>query len=191
LRKSLPKDPNALALLTVGAAQILFLEVPDHAAVDVSVRLARGERPLAHLAALANAVLRRMARERDAILAGADPLADDTPDWLARRWRQAYGDDAQAIAEAHLRGGSIDLSIRDDPALWAERLGGVLLSTGSVRLTDRQPIPTLPGYAEGAWWVQDAAAALPARLLGARPGERGADLCAAPAGKTAQLAAPG
>jgi 16S rRNA (cytosine967-C5)-methyltransferase len=75
--------------------------------------------------------------------------------------------------------------------LWAERLGGVLLSTGTVRLTDRQPIPTLPGYAEGAWWVQDAAAALPARLLGARPGERVADLCAAPGGKTAQLAAAG
>jgi len=190
LTKGLPGNPDALALLALGAAQILFLDVPDHAAVDVSVELARGEPRLRHLAGLVNAVLRRIASEREAILANTDPL-DDTPDWLARRWTQNYGADAPAIAEAHRRGGSIDLTVRDDPAQWAERLGGVLLSTGSVRLTDKSAIPDLPGYAEGAWWVQDAAAALPARLLRALEGERVADLCAAPGGKTAQLASTG
>ena len=119
------------------------------------------------------------------------PLTVDTPDWLAARWRAAYGDAAPAIAEAHRRGGAIDLTARADPAGWAERLGATLLATGTLRLNDRGAIRELPGYAEGAWWVQDAAAALPARLLDARPGERVADLCAAPGGKTAQLASAG
>ena len=118
-------------------------------------------------------------------------MAVDTPDWLAARWRAAYGDAAPAIAEAHRRGGAIDLTAREDPAGWAERLGATLLATGTLRLNDRSAIRELPGYAEGAWWVQDAAAALPARLLDARPGERVADLCAAPGGKTAQLASAG
>jgi 16S rRNA (cytosine967-C5)-methyltransferase len=136
-------------------------------------------------------VLRRLARERDAILADADALEVDTPDWLAARWRAAYGDAAPAIAEAHRRGGAVDLTVREDPAGWAERLGATLLATGTLRLNDRSAIRELPGYVEGAWWVQDAAAALPARLLDARPGERVADLCAAPGGKTAQLASAG
>jgi 16S rRNA (cytosine967-C5)-methyltransferase len=188
--KGLPKDERALALFATAAAQILFLDVPDHAAVDVTVRLAQGGR-LQHLAGLANAVLRRLTRERARILDGADALGVDTPDWLAARWRAAYGEEAQAIAEAHRRGGAIDLSVREDPAGWADRLGATLLSTGTVRLVERGSIRDLPGYAEGAWWVQDAAAALPARLLDARPGERVADLCAAPGGKTAQLASAG
>src|SRR5690606_26682842 len=93
--------------------------------------------------------------------------------------------------EAHRTMASVDLSVKADPAAWAERLGGILLPTGSVRLTERTSIRDLPGYEDGAWWVQDAAAALPARLLDAKPGERIADLCAAPGGKTAQLAAAG
>jgi 16S rRNA (cytosine967-C5)-methyltransferase len=188
--KGLPKDERALALLATAAAQVLFLDVPDHAAVDVTVRLAQGGR-LHYLAGLANAVLRRLVRERQEILDAADPLEADTPDWLAARWRAAYGNEAKSIAEAHRRGGAIDLSVREDPAGWAERLGATLLSTGTVRLAERGPIRELAGYPEGAWWVQDAAAALPARLLDVRPGERVADLCAAPGGKTAQLASAG
>jgi 16S rRNA (cytosine967-C5)-methyltransferase len=191
LPKGPPKDERALSLLATAAAQILFLDVPDHAAVDVTVRLVQGGR-LQYLAGLANAVLRRIARERDTILTASDALDTDTPDWLARRWRAAYGEEAaRAVAAAHRQGGAVDLSVRDDPAGWAERLGATLLATGTVRLQERGPIRELPGYAEGAWWVQDAAAALPARLLGARSGERVADLCAAPGGKTAQLAAAG
>ena len=191
MAKGLPKDAGALALLASAAAQILFLDVPDHAAVDVTVRLTQSERPLQHLAGLVNAVLRRLARERAAILAIDDPLTVDTPDWLARRWRTHYGTAAQAIAEAHRRGGAVDLTVRDNPAGEAERLNGTLLATGTVRLNDRTPIRDLPGYAEGRWWVQDAAAALPAWLLRVEAGERVADLCAAPGGKTAQLASTG
>ncbi|HEX8164877.1 MAG TPA: transcription antitermination factor NusB [Beijerinckiaceae bacterium] len=190
LPKGPPKDERALALLATAAAQVLFLDVPDHAAVDVTVRLAQGGR-LHYLAGLANAVLRRLARERQEILAAADALDVDTPDWLARRWSAAYGDEARAIAEAHRRGGAIDLTVRQDPGAWAERLGATLLATGAVRLNERGPIRELPGYAEGAWWIQDAAAALPARLLAVDSGERVADLCAAPGGKTAQLASAG
>ncbi|MFE1600893.1 RsmB/NOP family class I SAM-dependent RNA methyltransferase [Methylobacterium sp. ID0610] len=196
MTQGLPEDqPKLLALLATGAAQILYLNVQDHAAVDLAVRLAKGEASLRHLSGLANAVLRRVAREKEAIRreTDADPLGLGTPAWLARRWSDAYGDaTARAIAEAHMRGAPLDLTVKADPELWAERLGARLLPTGSLRLDDaRTPVPQLAGYDEGAWWVQDAAAALPARLLAARPGERVADLCAAPGGKTAQLAAAG
>jgi 16S rRNA (cytosine967-C5)-methyltransferase len=191
LSKGLPPDERLFTLLATGAAQILFLDVADHAAVDLSVRLARGER-LQHAAGMVNAVLRRIARERAIILAEADPLDADTPDWLAARWRQTYGlEQARAIAEAQSTAASVDLTVKADPETWAERLGGIVLPTGSVRLTERTPVRELAGYNEGAWWVQDAAAALPARLLAARRGERVIDLCAAPGGKTAQLASAG
>jgi 16S rRNA (cytosine967-C5)-methyltransferase len=187
-----PGNARLLALLATGAAQILFLDVPDHAAVDLAVRLARAEKNLQHAAGLVNAVLRRLARERDAVLAQADPLHVDTPGWLAARWSAAYGTErARAIAAAHVTAASVDVTVKDDAPGWAERLGGIVLPTQSVRLIARTPVRELPGYAEGAWWVQDAAAALPARLLGPRPGERIADLCAAPGGKTAQLAHAG
>ncbi|MGX5776010.1 RsmB/NOP family class I SAM-dependent RNA methyltransferase [Methylorubrum zatmanii] len=195
LRDGLPDDrPHLLALLVTGAAQILDLAVADHAAVDLSVRLAKADPQLQHLAPLVNAVLRRIARERDAIRAEeGDPLGGNTPDWLARRWREAYGEEAaRNMAAAHLEGAAVDLTIPRDPELWAERLGGTPLDLGSVRLTEvREAVADLPGYAEGAWWVQDAAASLPVRLLAPQAGERIADLCAAPGGKTAQLAAAG
>jgi 16S rRNA (cytosine967-C5)-methyltransferase len=190
LDKGLPRDARLLNLLTVGAAQILFLDVPDHAAVDTAVRLAGSDRALKPMSGLVNAVLRRVARERDAILRDDDAFRD-TPEWLHRRWRAHYGPEAAAIAAAHRSSASVDLTVKTDPAEWAERLGGLVLPTGSVRLLARTAIRDLEGYAEGAWWVQDAAAALPARLLNPSAGERIADLCAAPGGKTAQLAAAG
>ncbi len=189
----LPEDaPQLLALLATGAAQILHLNVPDHAAVDLAVRLAKADPQTRHLAGLVNAVLRRVVRERETIRPG-DPLDGNAPAWLAQRWRTTYGEDtARRIAAAHLSGAALDLTVPEDRAAWAERLGGVALDLGSVRMTEvKSAVPNLPGYAEGAWWVQDAAAALPARLLAASPGERVADLCAAPGGKTAQLAATG
>ncbi|MFB0490716.1 16S rRNA (cytosine967-C5)-methyltransferase [Methylobacterium sp. OAE515] len=195
LERGLPAaKPQLTALLATAAAQILDLAVPDHAAVDLAVRLAKADSRTAHLAGLVNAVLRRIARERDVILAeGADALAANTPDWLARRWSAAYGPErAGAIAQAHLAGAAIDLTLRGDPADWAERLGAVRLPTGSLRLPENGPaIPELPGFQEGTWWVQDAAAAIPARLLAPEPGARILDLCAAPGGKTMQLAAAG
>jgi 16S rRNA (cytosine967-C5)-methyltransferase len=198
LDKGLPKEP-LLTLLSVAAAQILFLDVPDHAAVDTAVRLARGDPRLRHAAGAVNAVLRRVAREREAILAGEilageppeEALWRDTPDWLAERWCARYGPAASAVVAAHRDPASVDLSVKADAQAWAGRLGGIVLPTGAVRLVERTAIRDLPGYDEGAWWVQDAAASLPARLIHPRPGERIADLCAAPGGKTAQLAAAG
>ncbi|WPP03101.1 transcription antitermination factor NusB [Methylocella tundrae] len=193
LDKALPRQVSYLEwTLIAAAAQILFLDVPDHAAVDLAVRATRLETKSAPFAGVVNGVLRNLARGRDQILAKSDPLEDDTPPWLAARWRKIYGEElARAIASANRDEPTLDVTVKSDPALWAERLGGVVLPTGSVRLTTHAAITELPGYADGEWWVQDAAAALPARLLGASPGMRIADFCAAPGGKAAQLAAAG
>jgi 16S rRNA (cytosine967-C5)-methyltransferase len=179
-------------VMVAAAAQILYLDVPDHAAVDLAIRQLQEDRRSGRYAKLANAVLRRLARERDAVLAASHPLADDTPGWLAESWVKAYGEEtAQAIAAAHMLEPPLDLTVRHDPEQWATTLDALLLPTGSLRLRSREALTELPGYAEGAWWVQDAAAALPAMLLRIQPGQRVADLCAAPGGKTAQLAAAG
>ena len=191
LSKGMPTDHDALAILSTGAAQVLFLDVADHAAVDLSVRLASEGMRTRHLTGLVNALLRRLAREREDILADDDPLRD-LPDGLAARWRDQYGADrTAAIAAVHRSGAALDVTCRSDAAGWAERLGGRLLPTGSVRLGDRRAVKDLPGYADGAWWIQDAAAALPARLFPQAAGARMLDMCAAPGGKTAQLAALG
>ncbi len=175
-----------------GAAQILFMEVPDHAAVDLAVELVKSDRLALHYARLANALLRGIARDRDTVLAAADPFAYDLPAWLRERWTAAYGEVAvREIAAMFIRPPHVDLTPFRDASALAASTGGTLLPTGSIRLADQMAIPSLPGYAEGAFQVQDAASALPARLLGARTGERILDLCAAPGGKTAQLAATG
>jgi 16S rRNA (cytosine967-C5)-methyltransferase len=180
------------AILHVGAAQILFLDVPDHAAVNIAVAQAAAGRQTRTARSLVNGVLRRIAREREAILARPAAGRTNTPAWLFARWAAAYGDaTAETIAEAHLAQPALDISVKAEPVSWAERLGGVLLPTGTVRLAHAGRVPDLAGYEEGAWWVQDAAAALPARLLGNISGRTVADLCAAPGGKTAQLAAAG
>lgn len=188
-RKSGPFEP----IVTAAVAQILFLDVPDHAAVDLAIRHLHEDARSARYVALGNALLRRIVRERDAILAEAqaDALLD-TPDWLAESWSETYGEAAAAaIAASHREEPPLDITVKADPARWAEALDGIALPTGSVRLRERQAIAGLPGYDEGEWWVQDAAAALPVRLLAPQPGERIADLCAAPGGKTAQIAAAG
>ncbi|WP_420101928.1 RsmB/NOP family class I SAM-dependent RNA methyltransferase [Bosea sp. (in: a-proteobacteria)] len=180
-------------ILTAAAAQILFLDVPDHAAVDLAIRQLHEDPRSARYTALGNALLRRLARERETVLreAQADPFRD-VPEWLADSWSSAYGDEAaRAIALSHREEPPLDISVQSDAAGWAEKLDGILLPTGSVRLRGRQSITALPGFSEGQWWVQDAAAALPVRLISPAPGERIADLCAAPGGKTAQLAAAG
>jgi len=191
LDKGFPADaPRVEIILLVGAAQILWLDVPDHAAVDLSVRLAQGDRRAAHYAGLVNAVLRRVVQNQETLRSGDTPR--DTPDWLLKRWRKAYGaDTARAIAAANGHEPALDLTVKDDAAVWAERLRGRVLPTGSVRTLAHGTITLLPGFVEGAWWVQDAAAALPARLLGDVRGLAIADLCAAPGGKTAQLSAAG
>lgn len=193
LDKPLKGKLNAVHdLLRLGAAQLLILEVPPHAAVGETVALATGVRVGAHRALL-NAVLRRIDRDRAAILAAQDPPVLNTPDWLWRRWCATFGaPTARAVAEAHLAEPPLDLTVPADADAWAETLGATKLPTGSLRLAEpRGDVRRLPGYDAGAWWVQDAAAALPARLLGEVAGKRVVDLCAAPGGKTAQLAAAG
>ena len=193
LDRGLPADaPRAETALLIGTAQILWLEVPDHAAVDLAVRLVQADRRAARYAGLVNAVLRRVARDGAKHLAGVDTTLLDTPNWLMGRWATTYGTQtARAIAAANAQEPALDLTVKSDPAAWVAQLGGRVLATGTVRALVHGPVPGLPGYPDGAWWVQDAAAALPARLLGDVGGKTVADLCAAPGGKTAQLAAAG
>jgi 16S rRNA (cytosine967-C5)-methyltransferase len=190
LDRGVPDDaPRVETILLVGAAQILWLDVPDHAAVDLAVRLAQADRRAARYAGLVNAVLRRIARERD-VLAKAE--SGDTPEWLLARWTATYGaETARAIATVHGHEPPLDLTVKSDADTWAARLRGRVLASGTVRLVAHGPVSRLPGYDEGGWWVQDAAAALPVRLLGDVNGLSVADLCAAPGGKTAQLALAG
>ncbi|HZP20944.1 MAG TPA: transcription antitermination factor NusB [Bauldia sp.] len=178
-------------VLEVAAAQLLFMDVPDHAAVSIALEQLAADSEAVHFKGLANAVLRRMARERETLLAGLDPRLN-APAWLSERWALAYGEEtASRIAAAHLGEPPLDLTVKGDAEGWAAKLGGIVLPTGGVRLIPSGPIDELPGYGDGEWWVQDAAAALPARVLGDVGGKRVADLCAAPGGKTAQLAAAG
>jgi len=193
LARGTPADaPRVESALLLGAAQILLLDVPDHAAVDLSVRLVRADRRAARYSGLVNAVLRRITQQGAARLRDLDTIALDTPPWLMARWTRAYGGaTARAIAQANGHEGALDLTVKENAAHWAGALGGRVLPTGTVRAIVHGPVSQLPGFAEGAWWVQDAAAALPARLLGDMRGQSVADLCAAPGGKTAQLAQAG
>ena len=182
---------TARNILRLGATQLIFLETPAHAAVHETVALAAA-RGAERYKGLVNAVLRRLAAEGAASAAAQDAPRLDTPDWLWRAWSAAYGEGtARRIAEAHLAEPPLDISARGDPAAWAARLEAELLPTGSLRRRAGGLVTELPGYGEGAWWIQDAAAALPARLLGDVRGRRVIDLCAAPGGKTAQLASAG
>jgi 16S rRNA (cytosine967-C5)-methyltransferase len=190
LDRGVPTDaPRAQSALLIGAAQILWMDVPDHAAVDLSVRLVQADRRAAKYAGLVNAVLRRCAREGQPLIEEVKPLMLDLPPWLVRRWSAAYGEDtARAMAAAITVEPPLDLTVKSDPAGWASRLHGEALPTGTVRMLLHGPVTLLPGFSEGQWWVQDAAAALPARLFGDVSGKAVVDLCAAPGGKTAQLA---
>src|SRR6187397_943880 len=176
--------------LLLGAAQILWMDVPDHAAVDLSVRLAQADRRAARYVGLVNAVLRRVAQMGATVQAG--DVSRDTPDWLLKRWSKTYGrDTTRAVATAIGHEPALDITVKDNADSWAERLRGRVLPTRTVRTSAHGAISLLPGFSEGAWWVQDAAAALPANLFGDLRGARVADLCAAPGGKTAQLALAG
>jgi 16S rRNA (cytosine967-C5)-methyltransferase len=189
LDRGIPTDaPRAQSALLIGAAQILWMDVPDHAAVDLSVRLVQSDRRAAKYAGLVNAVLRRCAREGQPLIDEVKSQTLDVPPWLLARWIGHYGDAvARDIAIAIGHDPSLDITVKADAAQWATRLHGETLPTGSVRTLLQGSVTMLPGFAEGQWWVQDAAAALPARLFGDVAGKSIVDLCAAPGGKTAQL----
>ncbi len=190
LEKGLPRQAGRLEYtLIAAAAQLLFLDAADHAAIDLAVRATKLEPKTGPFANMVNGVLRNLLRQREVFLELAAGGDYDTPPWLAQRWRKNYGEEAaRAISAMHMQEPPLDLTVKSDAQEWAEKLDGVVLPTGSVRLKTRAPVPELAGYSDGEWWVQDAAAALPARLLGPKPDERVLDMCAAPGGKTAQLA---
>jgi 16S rRNA (cytosine967-C5)-methyltransferase len=178
-------------ILRLGTAQLLFLRTPPHAAVATSVDLAHTSGFVSHKG-LVNAVLRRLAVEGAALVAQQDAARLNTPEWLWNSWSRAYGDAvARQIATAHLKEAPLDLTLRCDDAEWRDKLQATQLPTGTLRRAAGGSVTALPGYAEGAWWVQDAAAALPVRLFGGLQGRAVVDLCAAPGGKTAQLACAG
>ena len=193
LDKPLPRRAAAVKLmLRLGICQLLFLGTPPHAAVDTTVELVAARGGEAGFKGLINAVLRRVDRERAAWLEQTADPSLNAPTWLWESWVAAYGvERAGEIGAAHLQEPPLDLTPKSDAASWRDRLGATLLPTGSLRLPLDGPIESLPGFGEGGWWVQDAAAALPARLLSDVAGKRVIDLCAAPGGKTAQLAAAG
>ena len=192
--KALPphKAGPTLEILLAGACELLFLDVPAHAAVDGANRLAQRDAKAVHFKPLINAVLRRVAAEGKAVAAAQDAGRLNTPDWLWTRWTESYSEKTtRAIAAAHLAQAPLDLAAKADAGEWAAKLNAQLLPGDVIRLQDAQRVDTLPGYADGAWWVQDFAASFPVRLLGDVRGRRVIDLCAAPGGKTMQLAAMG
>lgn len=182
LPQSSSRTRNALR---IGVCELEFMETADHAATDEAVRLADPRHT-----GLVNAVLRNLVRRR-AELDRQAPDGANLPDWLYRSWLKAHGKDrAAAIADALHDEPPLDLTCPQDPAGWAAKLGGKVLSPSTIRLSGGA-VTSLPGYEDGAWWVQDRAASLPVSLLGDVAGRDVADLCAAPGGKTAQLVAAG
>ena len=185
---------TGLQILRLMAAELLFEGTPPHAAVDLAVRLAQGGRGTARLSGLINAVGRRLAEQGAELTSGQDAGPMNMRGWLRERLIKDWGrETALGIAKAHLSPAPHDLTMRhpEDLKPLAQETGGTILPTGSLRLAGRPQISALPGYEQGAWWVQDAAAALPARLISSPEGKRVLDLCAAPGGKTMQLAAMG
>jgi len=187
ITKPLPRKSGATApILQSAAAQLLFLDAPAYAVIDVAVQLAKADRDAMHFTGLINAVLRKVAAEGRTRLPGPRTAA-----WLQARWVKSYGGKVAArIAAASLQQAALDITVKEDAAEWAKLLGGALLPTGTVRIeSPAAAVEDLPGFSAGAWWVQDAASAVPARLLSDIAGKHVLDLCAAPGGKTLQLAA--
>ncbi len=184
----------ARAALMMGVAQLLFMRVPAHAAIHTTVQLLKKRPATRHLARLANAVLRRVAETAPRLVEETDER-DNIPAWLRARWQTAYGQEAvRAMAHALIIEPPLDISLKhpEAAAKWAERLNALILPTQTLRIHHPAgAVRNLPGYERGEWWVQDAAAALPALCMGEVGDRHIADLCAAPGGKTAQLAARG
>ncbi len=188
LKRSPP--PAVRTLMRIALAQTLSLGTPAFAAVSSAVKLAERDPATRPYKALVNAVLRGVGRDG---FGAPDPVAN-FPDWLAARWRQTWGESAlQAMARAAIAEPPTDLSLKPsaDGAALAEALEGELVFADTVRTRRRGDLRDWPAFEAGDWWVQDAAAAVPARLLAAGPDHSVLDLCAAPGGKTLQLAATG
>ena len=190
-----PLPQNALSLrhlLHVAAAQVLYLDVPDHAAIDLAVTAAKSDPRNQRFSGLVNAILRKLARTADEERAQS-ATTENIPAWFSQVLVENYGrEKAAKILAAQANEPPIDISVKSNPEMWAEKLGGHVLFNGTVRLEHVEgAVSDLEGYQQGEWWVQDVAASLPARLLGNIKDKTVADLCAAPGGKTAELAIQG
>jgi len=180
------------AVMRTALAEVLFMDAPDHAVINLAVHQLRDDRPSQKYTGLANAILRRAGEHGQALLSGQDGPRVNTPDWLWSAWEESHGDAlTRYIAQANQCEADLDITVKSNPAIWASRLDGRIVSRSTIRLSRKGRVEKLDGFDEGEWWVQDAAAALPAQLLGDIAGWHVADLCAAPGGKTAQLAAAG
>ncbi len=178
-------------VLRLGIVQLVWLDTPPHAAVHSAVEMTK-QLKLPKYSGLVNAVLKRAAHDAKAIAASQDAEKINTPAWLWKNWEKTYGEaTARAIAAQHMQEAPLDITVKSDAQGWAEQFSGTLLPQGSVRVRDARNVTHMKGFATGEWWVQDAAAAIPAKLLGDVAGKRVVDMCAAPGGKTAQLAAAG
>jgi 16S rRNA (cytosine967-C5)-methyltransferase len=189
-----PPGDNVRNLLRLGAAQILFDLAPAFAAVSTTLAMAETPAGLARYKGLINAVLRGIDRAGGAELLNSLDASANAPPWLFARWTSAYGAErALAIAEVISQTPATDITVKsaEDTSRITEALEGQVLATGSIRTERRGDLTEWPEFADGTWWVQDAAAAIPTRLLQVQPGEAALDLCAAPGGKTMQLAAAG
>lgn len=193
LEKPLDQSKSKIwSILLAGTAQLRVLKISPHAAISLSVDLARSQPDTERFAKLVNAILRRVSEIDDSEDTASFGGKQNIPAWMLESWRDSYGaETAEKIARASLREPALDVSVKSDAAVWAEALDGTVLPTGTIRADVSGRIEDQPGFAEGAWWVQDCAAALPAKLFADLEGKRVADLCAAPGGKTLQLAARG
>ncbi|MBR1946081.1 MAG: RsmB/NOP family class I SAM-dependent RNA methyltransferase [Alphaproteobacteria bacterium] len=189
LKKPLPeKTAYVFDVLRISAAQLVFLDTPAHAAVSTGVSLIKNSRKYSGFSGLANAVLRRIAKEGKKIAEKQNTARLNIPAWLFEKWVKEYGQqNAEKIANTGLREAPLDFSIKADSEIWSDRLEAILMPTGSLRREKQASVPQLPGYEEGAWWIQDLSAAVPARLFHSLKGKKAADICAAPGGKTAQM----
>ena len=192
LQRPLPRRAQKVHdILRVGLCQILFMEVADYGAVATCVELTRQLGHSAHIK-LVNAVLRRLGREGPKMVCDLDEARINTPEWLWDKWSAAYGEDiCRQMAGAHLAGASLDISTKGDPQKWAAELGGDILFTNTIRLKNHGQVTKIPGFQDGQWWVQDAAAQLVVEMAGDVTDKSVIDLCAAPGGKTAQFLARG
>lgn len=190
---NLARNPTLHNIIRLGAAQILFMNVADHAAVDTAVRITDAA-GLEKQKGFVNGLLRNIIRTGQDLMDKQDPARLNTPDWLLKIWIEDYGlKTAADIATAHLAEAPLDITLKDldSKSYWQGTLEASPFPTGSLRKTSGGNVQDLPGFDDGMWWVQDASASIPAQLFGSVEGKSVVDLCAAPGGKTAQLAAQG